>query len=366
MPVSALLPSRLAAALFLVAFVGASHAQTVTVERIDGAMVYGISDDGQAAVGTDMNYDTFRWTAATGAVPLGRNSAVTVGVSAGVPRISRDGQVIAATILADAGTYATSGRWTVGGGWQQLSPMPASGGVMDFTDSSVFGMSGDGGTITGLFWRPAEGSAHGSAWTAATQMLDMGSSGNSSRIDGANADGSVLSGWDEHPTNYYRRATVWIKGVRTTLSESEYASEATALNGRGNVAVGYAVDARNRTAATIWRRIGQKWVHKSLGILPGGKPGAYSGALATSDDGSVVVGYNRPNPKYFDMIGFIWTRAGGMVSADSYFAALGVTLDGVTLTQVTDVSADGKVFAAIGTRTSPPYATNSYIFRLAD
>jgi uncharacterized membrane protein len=366
MPAFHFLPSRIAAALFLVAFVGAAQAQTVSVQRLDGVTVYGISSDGQAAVGIDMNYDTFRWTPATGAVPLGRNSAVSLGVMSGVPRISRDGQVIAATILSDDRTYATSGRWTVAGGWQQLSPMPASGGVMDLNDSGVFGMSGDGSTVTGLFWRPADGSAHGSAWTAATQMLDMGSSGHSSRIDGANADGSVLSGWDEHPTNYNRRATVWINGVRTNIFDSDYSSEATALNGRGNIAVGYAVDARNRTAAALWRHIGQKWVHKSIGILPGGKPGAYAGALATSDDGSIVVGYNRPDPKYFDMIGFVWTRAGGMVSANSYLAALGVTLDGVTITQVTAVSPDGKVLAALGSRTSPPYTMSSYIFRRAD
>src|SRR5262245_18394380 len=108
--------------------------------------VTSISADGSAATGRlNSNYATFRWTKEKGARALGRNTATHLqGQTAGTPRISNDGKTIAATIMDDTNTYGTQGRWTQGGGWQQLGPMPADGGIMDSFDSSVFGMSKDG------------------------------------------------------------------------------------------------------------------------------------------------------------------------------------------------------------------------------
>src|SRR6185369_2670537 len=103
------------------------------------------------------NYATFLWTKEKGARPLSRGTANHLqGQTAGIPRISHDGRTIAATIMDDTNTYGTQGRWTRGGGWQQLGPMPADGGIMDSFDSGVFGMSGDGKTVTGLYWRPGQ------------------------------------------------------------------------------------------------------------------------------------------------------------------------------------------------------------------
>jgi hypothetical protein len=53
-------------------------------------------------------------------------------------------------------TYGTEGRWAVGSGWQELGPVPPDGGIMDNVDPGVFGVSGDGDTVTGLYWRPGQ------------------------------------------------------------------------------------------------------------------------------------------------------------------------------------------------------------------
>jgi hypothetical protein len=173
---SRLAAASLAAAAFLGA-PGAASAQSVEVTKMCACWVTSLSADGSAATGMMNNtYATFRWTAKKGARPLGRNTASHLqGQTAGTPRISDDGKTIAATIMDDSNTYGTQGRWTQGGGWQQLSPMPEDGGIMDSFDGSVFGMSKDGGTVTGLYWRPGQtgGSAHGSTWTASTGVVGI-------------------------------------------------------------------------------------------------------------------------------------------------------------------------------------------------
>lgn len=118
----------------------------------------------------------------------------------GEPAISGDGTVVVSTIIDDSPTCGTQGRWTAATGWQQLMPpRPADGAIVDAEDGSVFGMSRDGRGVTGLYWRhtAAGGLAH------------------ASRIDDANADGSVSVGWDEHPSYGNRRAAGWIHGVKT-------------------------------------------------------------------------------------------------------------------------------------------------------
>jgi len=358
----------LAAASMLLAC-AAALAQTYAVDAIDGGLISGLSSDGRAAVGQDFDYGSFRWTPEGGFVSLGRNPYLQLGVGGGMPRISGDGQVIASTMLSNDGSYATSGRWTVGGGWTALTPpLPPTGGIMDNSDSSVFGLSRDGLTVTGLFWRPgaSDGSAHGSAWSAASNMLDMGSSGNNSRIDAASADGQVLAGWDESPSFGNRRAAVWDHGVRSVLLDSDYNSEASAINGGGGIVVGYAPDARKRSTAAMWRKLGARWLHRSLGVVPGTQKGGYAGALGVTDNGDTVVGYSRPDPSQFGMVGFVWTQAGGMMTAAAYLASLGVVIDGVKITQVTAVTPDGKAMAMVGQTDSPPIVTRSYIVRRVD
>lgn len=342
-------------------------AQTLVAERIGAGAVTSLSADGSTAVGAaNGSYEPFRWTAQTGLVKLGRGTVRPLGHRSGTPTVSADGQAVSATILSDDGTMSTPGRWTVAGGWQVLGPMPADAGAMDGEDASAFGMSGDGNTVTGLYWRLGQpgGSAHAMRWTDAGGVQDMGSSGWSSRIDDASADGSVMVGWDEHPDFGNRRATVWMNGVRTVLEPSDWPSEASVVNADGTIVVGHSADPANRhqISATMWRWQGGTWVKSILGVIAKRNNGAaYPTGL--SDDGSIVVGMARPDASKPTSTGFVWTAAGGIVDAKDWLAAGGVDFGVLnSLITLAAVSADGQVVAAqtFNRRTG---ATSSHLVR---
>ncbi|WP_374567912.1 hypothetical protein [Ideonella sp.] len=351
--------SRPASMLSLLLLVGAAaplavHAETFEGRDICHCYVTSLSADGLAATGQlNGSYQTFYWTWQGGAQALGRGTQRKLQTSAGTPAISADGKVVASTIIDSSQAYATQGRWTAETGWQQLMPpRPADGAIVDQYDGSVFGMSRDGQTITGLYWRNTGvgGLAHASRWTAGGQVQDMGSSGGSSRIDDANADGSVLVGWDEHPQYGNRRAAVWVHGVKTVLEDSDWPSEAGAVNADGTIIVGQAVDpATQMNSAAMWTWDGSRWVKKNLGVLAGTQAGGMAYASALSDDGKTVVGTAR---RFFSPSnrGFIWTEATGMVEAGKYFKDRGYNVGKkLAIQSISALSADGRVMGVVGT-----------------
>jgi hypothetical protein len=344
-------------------------AQALAAERIGAGTVTSLSADGSAAAGSaHRTYEPFRWTAATGLVKLGRGTQLPLGHRSGTPRVSVDGQVVSATILSDDGTMSTAGRWTSTGGWKMLGPLPADTGPLDGEDASAFGLSGDGNVVTGLYWRLGYpgGSAHGMRWTAAGGVEDMGSSGGSSRIDDASADGSVMVGWDEHPDFGNRRATVWVNGQRTVLDESDWPSEASVVNSDGTIVVGHGADPANgfQTSAMMWRWQAGSWVKSVLGVIARRGNGA---AIPTglSDDGSIVVGTARPDASQPTSTGFVWTAATGMVDAKDWLAERGVRFGALNaLYTLSAISADGQVIAAL-TLNRRTGAASSHLVRRA-
>jgi len=333
--------------------------------------ITGLSADGRAAVGQFLDdYQTFRWTLKDGQAGLGRATYMPLGVTGGIPAISADGRTIGSSMLSDDRTTATSGRWTVDGGWQAIAPpLPPGGGVMDQSDSSVFGMSRDGQVVTGLFWRPGQpgGSAHGFAWTASGGMVDMGSSGFSSRIDGASVDGAVLVGWDEHPQYGTRRAAVWVRGIETVLDNSDWPSEASAVNADGTIVVGQAVDeASQQEAAVMWRWNGYGWTKLVLGVVPGSAASGTAYATGLTDDGSLVVGTARRRGNKPASVGFAWTASTGMQEATAFLAARGIAVRGLDIIALPTVTPDGRVLAVTGTDARAPHAIRSVVVRLRE
>jgi probable HAF family extracellular repeat protein len=81
-----------------------------------------------------------------------------------------------------------------------------------------------------------------------------------------------------------------------------------------------------------------------LGDLPGGP--FRSWAVACSNDGSVVIGYASPSDGTRP---FVWNAADGMRLLRAVIEDNGDDLTGWTLTNVTDVSADGRTFVGAGT-----------------
>lgn len=336
------------------------------VHTVEGS-VTSLSADGRAAAGLTMDtFEAFRWTSRGGAATLGRATWAALGQRSGTPRISADGTVVSASILSDDGSYATAGRWTTAGGWQALTPpLPAGGGLVDHEDSSTYGLSGDGQVVTGLFWLAGGSGAHGMAWAAATGMADMGAEGRSSRIDGANRDGSVLVGWDEHPQFGNRRAAVWVNGVRTVLEDSDWPSEASAVNADGTVVVGYSGNAADfQTYATMWAWNGAGWTKTLLGVFTKRNATGFAFASGVSDDGRVVVGGARPDSMSPKQVGFVWTPDGGFVDASDWFKAAGARLNPLQpIIGVAAVSADGSTFAAVTQALVAPWTTRSLILR---
>ena len=353
----------------------AASAQTVSVTKMCACWVTSLSADGSAAAGmSNSNFATFRWTKTDGVKTLGRNTAKHLqGQTAGVPTISEDGRTIAATIMDDTNTFGTQGRWTLGQGWETLGPVPPDGGVMGAFDSSVFGMSGDGNTVTGLYWRPGQqgGSAHGTYWTAATGMVGMPTAGRSSRIDGANHDGTVLAGWEEDPKTGVRMAAVWVNGVKTMIDDGGgvgWPSEANAVNADGTIVVGQGVDVvSQREAAVMWKWDGSAWQKTVLGFGPNTDGTGSSYAVSVSDDGSVVGGLYRATMWDFSDGGFVWTQDAGFVDAQAWLTSHGVHVEKrVTVFEVTAVSHDGTAMAMVGYQAAAPYEYRSLLISSTD
>jgi uncharacterized membrane protein len=307
-----------------------------------------------------------------GIVPLGRSTVDVLGVGGGTPDVSWDGKKISATIIDDTGSYATQGLWTQGAGWQQvMPPAPPGSGVGDQSLASAWGLSGDGSTVTGHFSRPGQtgGYVHASSWTQVTGAVDLGSDGGQSSARAANYDGSVLVGWDEHPSFGNRRPAVWVNGVKTVFTpNNDGPSELAAANADGTTVVGSDFDfTANHEEAAIWRFTGGNWVVQDLGVLPGT---AGNGGLAiandVSADGSIVVGYNRFNSNNFlSSAGFIWTQGTGMVSADQFLNDNGVTLpNGFQILELSAVSADGRTI--VGDGIDGNFQTQSFIISIPE
>ena len=347
---------------------GSARAQ-VNYHLIGEGMATDISADGLVVVGNLISYEAWRWTKHTGIVPLGRGSSPS-GSIAGTPDVSDDGTKVSAMILYND-TLATQGLWTEGSGWQELMPpTPPDGGLMDHAYGSAWGMSGDGKTVVGLYWRPGQpgGSAHASRWTEATGVVDLGADYGNSRANDADYDGDVIVGWDEDTWGGWR-PTVWVNGARSNLATYDAFCEATCVTPDGKMIAGEAYDSTsNALGAAVWRWNGTSWDEEYLGTVAGTFPG-YGLAIANdiSADGSIVVGYNRFDFAPVPTTGFIWTPTGGMVDVEDFLTDNGVVLDPMfDIMTLTGISDDGKIMVGFGQEMVFPYNYQSFMIYIGD
>ena len=357
----------------LAGFLGTLAAATAasadaTVELIDGVYGMSISSDGTVIAGNLVgNYETFRWTEATGVVPLGMSSVEVLGTGAGGPDISADGTRISATILGADSTYSTQGRWTLGQGWEEtMPPPPPDGGTLDGSYGSAWGLSDDGETVVGLYWRPNQpgGLAYASSWTDTGGLVGLSSGDANGRANDCNADGSVIVGWTEADFGNWQ-ATVWVDGVMEVLEDNIGWVEAKAVSPDGLTVYGMTHDDdRLLYDAAAWDWDGSAWNKRVLGSLPGTAPeqGRVAAVDATSD-GRVVVGFNQ----FFfgNYTGFVWTEETGMVDIVDFLADRGVTLPFSFDPQgVNAISDDGSVLVLVGQSMVFPFGGQTYVIRL--
>lgn len=345
-----------------------SVSAAVTIEYLGPVLPTDVSADGSVVVGNlPGNYETFRWTSSTGVTPLGMSSVEVLGVGAGTPNVSADGQKVSATILGQDSTYATQGLWTLGTGWEEtMPPVPFDGGLLDQSFGSAWGLSGDGETLVGFYWRPGQtdGSAHASRWSPAGIVTDLGSNGGSSRANAANHDGSVIVGWAERFDGTWQ-PTVWTSAGRQVLTATEGFCQADAVNPAGTKVTGSTFNLTTlQFSAASWTWDGTTWVEQVLGRLPG--TATQQGYVAGQDmtaDGSLIVGYNR----FFfgNSTGFLWTAQKGIIDVAAFLASRGVTVPTtLDIQNLTAISDDGRVIAGVGQYTTPPFAFEGFLIHV--
>ncbi len=336
----------------------------------DGAHALSVSNDGSVVAGTTATggFEGFRWTQATGVVPLGRVQQVG---GAGTPGISADGTRIAYSIGSLDGSYTTQGLWTLGSGWQELMPpVPPDGGSTDGSYGSVWDLSGDGTTAVGLYWRHGFGRAHASKWTQATGVVDLGGTvtGQASRANGVNYDGSVIAGWVETPVGPWRPAA-WVNGSAVLLTNwdqvtNEGNGEARATSQNGDFIVGFAAVMPSRQrAAVMWKRTnGVFGPTQLLGWIEGSEP-EYGKTIpyAVSEDGRIVVGWASYAGDPFDVAGFVWTQETGVVDAHTFLASNGVFVDpNFQILSLNAITPDGTQIFGFGRDLVAPFTTRSF------
>ena len=314
-----------------------------------------LSYDGSVATGNMIGpYETFRWTLDGGVELLGRATVPVLGVGAGTPDISNDGTRISATVLDETDMYATMGIWTMGQGWDSVVEVDNPNVVnIDSSLSSAWGLSGEGTTICGYYYRSTAGSfgrAQPCTWSQADGLVALEvDEGRNSRVNDLNFDGTIAAGWEERPDGAWQ-PTVWRDGVKMRLSPNEAFTTCEAINSSGDVVVGqsFLFSSQNRIAA-IWRWDGAQYVEQPLPLLPG-TPAFQGWAVANgvSNDGSIVVGTNLYSQSPGGPAdGIVWTEQTGLVKALDYFNALGFDIsETIDIIGMATVSPDGSTFIA--------------------
>ena len=349
-----------------------AHAAVTFEYLFDGVYVHDVSDNGQVAVGLDFaTASAFRWTQATGVVNLGRPM---IYGKAGIVGVSADGSRVAFGIGSIDGTYTTQGRWSQATGWQELfPPLIPSGGIIDGSYGSVYGISGDGETVVGLYWREGHGNrAHASGWKQATGPWDLGGmlTGQSGRANAVNYNGSVIGGWVETPQGPWRPA-VWANGSLELLTDWQLggiagSGEVKAVSPDGNIAVGYCVnsDAPSRQrAAAMWKRVNGVWgPTQFLGWVDASEPEyGINIANCVSADGRIAAGYAATDGSPFTATAFIWTPETGVKDVHEWLATNGVFLDpNFAIQGLQAMTPDGQQIFGTGRMLTPPYTTKSF------
>jgi uncharacterized membrane protein len=335
----------------------------------DGGYPLAVSYDGSVVAGNlaSGGFGPFRWTQATGPASLGRVTHVGGG---GMPGISADGTKVASSIASLDSSYTTQGLWTLGTGWQELMPpSPPDGANQDGTFGNVYGFSGDGNTVVGLYPRTT-GRMHASKWTQATGVVDLGGtiSSQASRANGVNYDGSVIVGWVETPTGPWRPAA-WDNGSLVLLSKYVDTSiagsgEARAVNPSGDIIVGFMSDsASKQRAATMWKRVGGVFgPPQVLGWVDGTTPEyGINIANGVSSNGRIVVGYCSYDGDPFYTTGFVWTQETGVVDVNVFLANNGVFVDpNFGIQSMNAMTPDGTQLFGFGQMLTPPYTRRAF------
>ena len=325
-----------------------------------GAIPSDVSADGRIVVGANAsNSQYFMWTSGAGLEPIGgRVAGSGIGGSA---RISADGSRVSGTAFNAANnSYEMAFRSMDTGQWTLLGGIGGSNGTSPVEVSAGWAISNNGQHVAGAAWAPGTASGRGRAtvWSEGTNsLINLGDSGlssgnNSTRAAAVSDDGKTVVGWgngrrpmlwrDEAGDGNYIRSEI-------TSSSGGALSEATDMSSDGAWVVGIGSTGNAKQA---WRWSAATGT-VNLGTLNLGYNGS---ASAVSEDGTIVLGYERPQAGLpYQGLGFIWTAEAGMQSFDAYLASFGIDV-GNTFNFSTPLamSSDGKTFVGFGNLSGSP------------
>ncbi|MCP4836522.1 MAG: hypothetical protein GY895_17345 [Phycisphaera sp.] len=314
----------------------------VTFEILIDGLAYGVSDDGSTVVGQNAG-SGFTWSLE------GRAS---IGQLAGIA-VSGDGRFIAGDTTGPVGDSA--GRYDGDGGWTIFGGLGPSG--CDSSLSSAYDISSDGQRCVGLGWNGCSAGAF--LWTPGDGMVALPQNGpNSSRADTISGDGTVVGGWDE-ASNGSRRAAVWNQNPKSgawtqdlllagTPGNSIGAGEVNGANGDGSVVVGSANGSSNASSGAFVYRDDDGL--DLLGFLPPISNPYTAGALDVSEDGRIVVGFQREGLGGGQSFrATYWTPETGLVALKDHLISLGADIPAnFTLAAAMSMSDDGRVICGWG------------------
>ncbi len=281
----------------------------------------------------------FRWVYGLGDTSLGATS------SGGNIRLSADGTRVATTTTGTDG-ITRAALWTGGTTWTQLPGLAGSSGT---SQTTAYGISGDGLTVVGLGWS-ITGTGHCYRWNMATGASDLGGpfSDPASRANGVNGDGTVIVGWKDL-LNGTRQGARWVNGVMNHLSWVNGATthalgEALRTNTSGSTIVGMRIFGGPNSA---WRWDAGTGLATPLPNLAGETTSA--AATDLSDDGTLIVGHSGGNV-ITGTRAILWINDVPQ-SLHAYLTSLGtVGIAGYPdLGLVTAISDDGNVIVGQGT-----------------
>ncbi|MEZ4282160.1 MAG: pentapeptide repeat-containing protein [Myxococcota bacterium] len=299
-----------------------------------------ISADGTTIVGTSSvtgGRDAFRWTLATGLLPLG------VGASGIAHGVSGDGSVI--TGVNSGGGF----RWDALGGVQALGDLP---GGLD--RSNAYDVSADGSTIVG--YGHSSSGPEAFRWNASVGMVGLGDLPGgtfSSEALAVSDDGTTIVGSSESGVG--REAFIWspstgmqsLAAIPTGFVRT-YARE---ISSDGSMVLGHAIDSLNQTSSWIWDAAQG---FRFIPAAPGSGQGLWTNSI--SEDGSTIVGTYAGSG--FDQA-FVWDETNGTQSLHALLFGLGADVTGWLLTSADGISADGR--SIVGQGINPAGETEAFL-----
>jgi len=282
----------------------------------------------------------FIWTAATGAQDLGLLN----GFETEAHALSADGSLIVGEASSSTAFRRAFIRTPTTGMQDIGTPIVPNG--PDFSVSRAFGISATGSVIVGESV-PIQTSpqpnliprAFRFTPSAGFEFLTTLPNELQSRANAVSADGTVIVG-DSYDTNtFLSRAFRWKAGVAQDLGNlGGGESFAMATSADGSVVVG------------LSRFIGGfhpfRWTAAGMQDL-GDLGGSWATASSVSADGSVVVGTATPPPPGGLSIATRWTASNGLENLNTAAARAGVSLAGWQLVFADAVSADGRVIVGM-------------------